>query len=87
MSKSSAVYKDMMMKAVEALDKKSDAASGERWFSRGDISRQVGAQHGLNPSRVKALKALSEEGGLLLERQKPEEGRQFPQYSLSKNKA
>lgn len=72
---------NMLLKAVETLQKASTLPVEEQWFTRADVARQIGAVNGLNPARVNTLKRLVKEGQLQV-RQKPDDGRDLPQYQI-----
>ncbi|MDX2137629.1 MAG: hypothetical protein SF123_06005 [Chloroflexota bacterium] len=70
-----------ILAAFQQLHKTASAENAEPWFARWEVARQIGALNGLNPARVNAIKQLVRDGRLL-ERQKPGDGRSFPQYQL-----
>lgn len=74
--------KNLILGALERLHDKSTLPKDEQWFPRAYIAREVGAPGGLNPARVNALKEIVQEGKVL-SRQKPNDGRDLPEYRLA----
>ena len=75
-------FKRMILEALTALHSKSRQPLDEQWFTRRNIAGQVEAKAGLNPSRINALEALVAEKKIV-KRQRPNEGRDLPEYSLA----
>ncbi len=74
--------KEILLNALNELKRRSDLPADEQWFTRADIGRQIGSASGkLNPVRVGALKELVEQLSVE-ERQKPNDGRDLPQYRV-----
>jgi hypothetical protein len=74
--------KNLILGVLERLRDKSTLPTDEQWFQRGYIARELGARGGLNPARVNALKEMVQEGKVL-SRQKPNDGRDLPEYRLA----
>ncbi|MFZ4815755.1 MAG: hypothetical protein ACOYL5_14565 [Phototrophicaceae bacterium] len=70
--------KQILLSTVEKLQTRRP----DGWFSRRQIAEQLGTESvHLNPARIGALKTLVEEGKLQL-RQRPDDGRDLPEYRL-----
>ncbi len=75
--------KEMLLHALKELKRRSDLPKDEQWFTRGEIAGQLGTASGkLNPVRVGALKELVQQLSVE-ERQKPNDGRDLPQYRIA----
>jgi hypothetical protein len=74
--------KKLILSALERLHNKSTLPIDEQWFPRAYIGRELGAPGGLNPARVNALKEMVQEGKVR-SRQKPNDGRDLPEYRLA----
>jgi hypothetical protein len=76
--------KKLLLEAMEKLHQESKLPQNDQWFARAAIARKLENQSGkLNPVRINALEELVEQGSLF-KRQKPNDGRELPQYSLYK---
>ncbi len=75
--------KEILQTALKELHRRSIVPTEEQWYTRADIARHLGIDSvNLNPARVGALEGLVAEGEIM-KRQKPDTGRDLPQYRLS----
>lgn len=72
--------KNLILSTVQELHRASRLPLENQWFTRAVIAQQLKVS-GLNPARVNALKQLVEEG-LVVQRQRPKDARDYPEYSL-----
>lgn len=75
-------FKRMILEALTNLHTKSTLPAEEQWFTRRTIAGQFEAKAGLNPSRLNALEELVTQNKVV-KRQRPDEGRNLPEYSLA----
>jgi hypothetical protein len=74
---------EILLTAIRELQTRSSLPPDERWFTRADIARQLNVKsQKLNPRRVSKLEELVD-GGEVLKRQKPNDGRDLPQYQIA----
>lgn len=74
--------KQILLDALKELHNASGAAAEDQWFTRSEIARKLRVKsEKLNPARVGMLQQLVRDEQVLV-RQKPNDGRDLPQYKL-----
>jgi hypothetical protein len=74
--------KELVFGALQQLHQSSTLPEAEQWFTRAQIARKLNTPSGrLNPARKNAMEQLWEEGKVF-KRQKPDDARNLPEYSL-----
>ena len=80
MAVNSLKLKNILLDGLKALTAAS--TQSDQWFTRAEIAKQLKASSGhLNPSRIVTLERLSEAGDVI-RRQRPNDGRNLPEYKL-----
>ncbi|HEX2619916.1 MAG TPA: hypothetical protein VHL11_07210 [Phototrophicaceae bacterium] len=74
--------KQVLLDSLKDLHRLSSAPAEDQWFRRSEIARnlRMSSEH-LNPARVNKLEELVKLGQVV-SRQRPDDGRDLPQYRL-----